>query len=143
MLRRFLVTFCIVASIVIIFSAVVTKKRDGRRELEARQKELAEKVAYLNKKNADLKKKNKALVNDPIEIEREAREKYGYIKPGEVTYKKHKFAIKEPGNNEVERSSLLSRMDSFMFDGPFPWQVPLGIILIAAIFLVISYRYER
>ncbi len=142
MLKRFLVTFCIVGSIVIVFSAVVTKKREDRRTLESMHKELAEKVASLNKKNSDLKKKNDALVNDPIEIEREARNEHGYIKSGEVTFKKYKFDIKEPEINDVEKSSLLIRMDSFLFDGTFPWQVPLGLIFIAAIFLIVTYIYE-
>ncbi len=142
MLKRFLVTFCIVASIVIVFSTVVTKKRDDRRTLEATHKELTEKVASLNKKNSDLKKKNDDLVNDPLEIEREARNEHGYMKSGEVAFKKYKFDIKEPKTNDAEKSSLLVRMDSFLFAGPFPWQVPLGLILIAAIFLIITYIYE-
>ncbi|MHC4184012.1 MAG: hypothetical protein ACYSR0_11765, partial [Planctomycetota bacterium] len=67
----------------------------------------------------------------------------GYIKPGEITYRKYKFSISGPGNEEPGQSSILSRIDSFLFEGPFPWQVPLGIIAIATIFLLVSYRYER
>ncbi|MFQ5715349.1 MAG: septum formation initiator family protein [Candidatus Scalinduaceae bacterium] len=143
MLRRFLITFCIVVTIVIIFSAAVTQKREERRTLEARQKNLAEKVAYLKQRNPELKKEYDSLINDPIQIEREARENFGYIKPGEITYKKYRFSISEPKNEETKQSSILSKMDSYLFEGPFPWQIPLGIISIAAIFLLISYRYER
>ena len=143
MLRRFLITFCIVATIVIVFSAAVTQKRDDRRILEARQKNLAEEVAYFKKRNPELEKENAALINDPIQIEREARENFGYIKPGEITYKKYRFSISEPKDEETKQSSILSKMDSYLFEGPFPWQVPLGIISIAAVFLLISYRYER
>ena len=142
MLKRFLITFCIAASIVIIFSVIVTKKREERRTLEAKQKYLAEKIDDLKKGNDKLRLKKEALVNDPIEIEREARESHGYIKPGEVTYKKYNFDIKEPQNEEVEQTSVLNRLNSFLFDGPFPWQVPLGLILIATIFLIFSYRHE-
>lgn len=143
MLRRFIFTFSIVVSIIIIFSAIVTQKREGRRTLEARQEYLAEKVAYFKKKNSELKKEADALLNDPIQIEREARESFGFINPGEVAYKKYRFSISEPKNDEIKQSSLLSRLDSFLFEGPFPWQIPSGLILIAAIFLLISYRYER
>ena len=59
MLRRFIFTFSIVASIIIIFSVIVTQKREERRALETRQKELARKVDYLRKKNEELKKKIK------------------------------------------------------------------------------------
>ena len=80
MLRRFLFTFSIVTSIIIIFSVIVTQKREERRALEATQKVLAEKVDSLRKENERLKEENKALVNDPIQVEREARDNYGYTK---------------------------------------------------------------
>ncbi len=143
MRRRFIITFCIVVAIVIVFSVIITKKRDDRRSLEMRQENLAEKVAYFKKKNSELEKENEGLVNDPIQVEREARESLGYIKPGETTYRKYKFSISEPENGKPGQSSILSRIDSFLFEGPFPWQVPLGIITIATIFLLVSYRYER
>ena len=89
MLKRFLFTFSIVASIIIIFSVIVTQKREERRAFEANQKELTEKVVSLRKMNESLKKENKALVDDPIQIEREARDNYGYTREGEVAYKKY------------------------------------------------------
>jgi hypothetical protein len=49
MLRRFLFTFSIVASIIIIFSVIVTQKRGERRAFEVKQMELAEKVDSLSK----------------------------------------------------------------------------------------------
>ena len=143
MLRRFLFTFAIVASIIIIFSVIVTQKREERRAFEANQKVLAEKVVSLREMNEELKKKNKALVDDPIQIEREARDNYGYTREGEVTYKKYKFNISEPERNKTGKSTESGGLESFLFDGPFPWQVPLGLVLIATLFLLLSYKYER
>ncbi len=143
MLRRFLFTFAIVASIIIIFSVIVTQKREERRAFEAKQMELAEKVDSLSKINEKLKKENKALVDDPIQIEREARDNYGYTREGEVTYKKYKFNISEPERNKTGKSTESGGLESFLFDGPFPWQVPLGLVLIATLFLLLSYKYER
>ncbi len=143
MLRRFLFTFSIVASIVIIFSFVVTQKREERRALEVEQKELTRKVEYLKKETERLKKENIALVNDPIQIEREAREHYGYTKPGETTYKKYKFNISEPEDGNTGNPTETSGLESFLFEGSFPWQVPLGLIVIATAFLLFSYKYER
>ncbi|MHC4184181.1 MAG: hypothetical protein ACYSR0_12610, partial [Planctomycetota bacterium] len=65
MRRRFIITFCIVVAIVIVFSVIITKKRDDRRTLEMRQENLAEKVAYFKKKNSELEKENDGLINDP------------------------------------------------------------------------------
>ena len=143
MLRRFLFTFSIVASIIIVFSVIVTQKREERRALEAEQRMLAEKVDYFRKENERLKKESKALINDPIQIEREARDNYGYTKEGEVTYKKYKFNIKEPENGKAGRLTKSGGLESFLFEGPFPWQVPLGMIVIATLFLLFSYKYER
>ena len=143
MLRRFLFTFSIVASIIIIFSVIVTQKREERRAFEANQKELTEKVVSLRKMNESLKKENKALVDDPIQIEREARDNYGYTREGEVTYKKYKFNISEPESDKADKPAESGGLESFLFDGPFPWQVPLGLVLIATLFLLLSYKYER
>ncbi len=143
MLRRFLFTFSIITSIIIIFSFIVTQKREERRILEVRQKELTRKVDYLGKETDRLKKENIALVNDPIQIEREARDNYGYTKPGETTYKKHKFNISKPESDKAGKSIETSGLESFLFEGHFPWQVPLGLIVIATAFLLISYKYER
>ena len=143
MLRRFLFTFSIVASIIIIFSVIVTQKREERRAFEAKQMELAEKVDSLSKINEKLRKENKALVDDPIQIEREARDNYGYTREGEVAYKKYKFNISEPESDKAEKPTGSGGLESFLFDGPFPWQVPLGLVLIATLFLLLSYKYER
>lgn len=143
MLKRFLFTFSIVTSIIIVFSVIVTQKREERRELEAKQKALTKRVKYLREKNERLKKENKALLNDPIQVEREARDKHGYSKEGEVTYKKYKFNISDPENDHAETQTESGGLEAFLFDGPFPWQVPLGMIAIATLFLLFSYKYER
>jgi len=143
MLRRFLFTFSVVISIIIIFSVIVTQKREERRALEVKQRVLTEKVDYLRGKNDRLKKENKALVNDPIQVEREARDNYGYTKDGEITYKKYKFNISEPKNDKAEMPAESGGLEAFLFEGPFPWQVPLGLILIATLFLLVTYKYER
>jgi cell division protein FtsB len=143
MLRRFLFTFSVVISIIIVFSVIVTQKREERMALEVKQRVLTEKVDYLRGKNDRLKKENKALVNDPIQVEREARDNYGYTKDGEITYKKYKFNISEPENDKAEMPAESGGLEAFLFEGPFPWQVPLGLILIATLFLLITYKYER
>ena len=143
MLRRFLFTFSIATSIIIIFSVIVTQKREERRALEVTQKLLAEKVDSLRIENKRLKEENNALVNDPIQVEREARDNYGYTKEGETIYKKYKFNISEPENEKAGSSTKSSGLEAFLFEGPFPWQVPLGLIVIASLFLLVSYKYEH
>ena len=143
MLRRFLFTFSIATSIIIIFSVIVTQKREERRALEATQKVLTEKVDSLRVENERLKAENKALVDDPIQVEREARDNFGYTKEGETAYKKYKFNISEPEDAKAGRPTKSGGLEAFLFEGSFPWQVPLGLIAIATLFLLFSYKYER
>ena len=143
MLRRFLFTFSIATSIIIIFSVIVTQKREERRALEVTQKVLSEKVDSLKVENERLKAENKALVDDPVQVEREARDNFGYTKEGETTYKKYRFNISEPVDAEAVRPMESGGLEAFLFEGPFPWQVPLGLIAIATLFLLFSYKYER
>ena len=119
MLRRFLFTFSIATSIIIIFSVIVTQKREERRALEATQKLLTGKVDSLRVENERLKAENKALVNDPIQVEREARDNYGYTKEGETTYKKYRFNISEPGNDKIGEADASGGLEAFLFEGPF------------------------
>ena len=143
MLRRFLFTFSVVISIIIIFSVTVTQKREERRALEVKQRVLTEKVDYLRENNDRLKKENKALVNDPIQVEREARDNYGYTKDGEITYQKYKFSISEPENDKAKMPAESGGVGAFLVEGDFPWQVPLGLILVATLFILVTYKYER
>ncbi|MCP4268984.1 MAG: hypothetical protein GY777_25995 [Candidatus Brocadiaceae bacterium] len=143
MLRRFLFTFSIIVSIIIVFSFVVTQKREERRAIEVRQKALSIKVDSLRKETERLRKENVALVSDPIQIEREARDRYGYTKPDEITYEKHRFNISEPEDGKAGKSIEIGGLESFLFEGHFPWQVPLGLIVIATAFLLLSYKYEH
>ena len=143
MLRRFLFTFSIATSIIIIFSVIVTQKREERRALEATQKVLTEKVNSLRVENERLKAENKALVDDPVQVEREARDNFGYTKEGETTYKKYRFNISEQEDAKAGSPMKSGGLEAFLFEGPFPWQVPLGLIAIATLFLLFSYKYER
>lgn len=143
MLRRFLFTFSIATSIIIVFSVIVTQKREERRALETTQKLLTEKVDSLRVENERLKAENKALVDDPVQVEREARDNFGYTKEGETTYRKYRFNISEPEGDKVGGADGSGGLEAFLFEGPFPWQVPLGLIAIASLFLLVSYKYER
>ena len=61
------------------------------------QREVAEEraqVAALEQSIAGLKRRAKAIESDPAEQERLARERWGYIRPGETLYR-----IVRPGEN--------------------------------------------
>ena len=80
-------------------------------------------------------------------IRYKSREKPGIIldipKEGETTYKKYRFNISEPEDDKVGGADESGGLEAFLFEGPFPWQVPLGLIAIATLFLLFSYKYER
>lgn len=106
MLQRFLITFCIVVSLVIVFSAIVTQKREKRRSLESQLKTLSEEVASAKEKNSLLTQETEAIANDPIQVERVARENFGYAKPGEIIYKNINLKFLSPKKRLSVRQAL-------------------------------------
>jgi len=54
---------------------------------QRQMKSLETKVAELKQKNALLSREIRYLKNDPFTIEKVAREKYGYARPGERVYR--------------------------------------------------------
>jgi len=50
-------------------------------------KTLEKRITVIKKENEELSRKIRALKNDPFEIEKIAREKFGYLKPGEKVYR--------------------------------------------------------
>jgi len=58
---------------------VYAQKRTEQRELQTQ-------IESLKRQNELLDKRIKALKSDPQTIEKEAREKFGYARPGEIIY---------------------------------------------------------
>lgn len=106
------------------------------------KKVLDKHVAQLEAVNSGLEKEYSALKSDPVRIEKEAREILGYIGIDEVFYEKYNFRIRSTSKKEPVEIVPQNKWKTFLFDGPFPWQFPALIILIAAAYYLISYHYE-
>lgn len=81
--RNLLVLTVGVAAVIALVTNVVPlgQIRDQRRELEAAR----ERLAQLQQQTDDMESRVSALDN-PVEIERIARERLGYVRPGETAY---------------------------------------------------------
>ncbi len=106
------------------------------------KKTLEKQAAQLETSSSQLENEYSALKNDPIRIEKEAREQYGFIKPDEILYTKYNFRIKSITKKEPVKEVTQNRWKVFFFEGPFRWQLPALIILLATAFYIISYHYE-
>ena len=73
--------------IVIWFTFIDTYSLWTRYELRQRKGELKAKTEQLDRETAELKEKIEHLENDPVLLERIAREEYGMKKEGETVYK--------------------------------------------------------
>ncbi|UJS18022.1 MAG: septum formation initiator family protein [Candidatus Jettenia sp.] len=139
---RLLLMIGITSCVVILFSSIISKVRQERYRMLEEKKTLEKQAAQLETSSSQLENEYSALKNDPIRIEKEAREQYGFIKPDEILYTKYNFRIKSITKKEPVKEVTQNRWKVFFFEGPFRWQLPALIILLATAFYIISYHYE-
>ncbi len=84
----FVIPLALTLGIIVAFSVVIAKKRSELKTVLARQGVLEKEVALLKKKNMELHRLRDALVYDPVQVEKEAREQLGYGSPQEKLYNK-------------------------------------------------------
>ena len=67
--------------------AVFVPSYSNMQDLRARNSELLKRIEELKIKNIELVQEKKLLEEDPVYLERVAREKMGIVKEGEVVYR--------------------------------------------------------
>jgi len=78
----------IIFSVVFFVLAVIFLRPLSKyREIQRKNKVLAEEIEYLKRVNQTLEDEKRALKEDPTFVERRAREKLGVVKEGEIIYK--------------------------------------------------------
>lgn len=79
----------VVVSLAMLMTWHVIYGKDGLsvwQQKRAEDRQLQQEIQQLQKENADMQQQVQRLKSDPDAIEREAREKLHYAKPGEVIY---------------------------------------------------------
>lgn len=139
---KFVLMVFITSCVVILFSSIISKTRQERISMLETKKSLENHASRLEAENFKLGNEYSALKNDPVRIEKEARELLGYTGTDEVFYKKYNFRIKSIAKKEPVKTVSQNRWKIFLFDGLFPWQFPATIILVATAYYLISYHHE-
>jgi hypothetical protein len=80
-------------AVIVSFSIVIAKKRSEMKTALAKKRVLQKELVLLSKKNIELHELRDALVYDPVQVEKEAREQLGYGKPEEKSYKTYNFRV--------------------------------------------------
>ena len=83
MIKNALWLFSFAIIVFLLFLPSYTKMQD----LRQKNSELAKELRELKHQNAQLKRERALLENDPVYLEKVAREKMGLIREGEVVYK--------------------------------------------------------
>ncbi len=83
MLKNALTLFALAAILLIVFLPSYAKMQD----LKMKNREMAQRIDQLEKKNAKLSEEKRMLETDPEYLEKVAREKMGLIRDGEKVYK--------------------------------------------------------
>ena len=139
---KFVLMVFVTVCVVILFSSIINKTRQQRFRILEAKKALEKQTVQLEAENFKLEKEYSALKNDPVRVEKEAREQFGFIRPDEILYPRYNFLIKNITKKEPTKIVSQNRWKVFLFEGPLPWQFPALIILIATAYYLISYHYE-
>ena len=139
---KFVLMVFVTSCVVILFSWIISKTRQDRIHMLEAKKMLEKQATRLEAEKFRLEGEYSALKNDPVRVEKEARELLGYAGADEVFYEKYNFHIKSTSKKEPVKTVSQNRWKTFLFEGSFPWQFPALIILIATAYYLISYHYE-
>ena len=83
MIKSAIGLFILTIVVLIIFLPSYTKMQD----LKQKNLDYKRQIEQLQQKSAELKEEKRLLENDPVYLEKVAREKMGLIREGEVVYK--------------------------------------------------------
>jgi cell division protein FtsL len=139
---KFILLIGITSSMVILFTSLINKARQERFQMVEIKKALDVKTHHLETNNSRLEKEYSALRNNPVRIEKEAREKLGFINPAEISYPRYNFHVKSMREKEPVKEVSQNSWKEFFFEGPIRWQFPVLIILVTTALYLISYHYE-
>lgn len=73
--------------LLVVFAVLLAPRVMQVRELRLRSENLAEELGKLRKENQDLENQLRLLREDPVYLEKIAREKFNKAKQGEIVYK--------------------------------------------------------
>ena len=95
MLKNAIGLFVVTIIIFFLFLPSYTRMQD----LKQRNTEYKKQIEILQARNTQLKKEKALLENDPVYLEKVAREKMGLVREGEVVYKL--VPVVEPTQNKM------------------------------------------
>lgn len=139
---KFILMVFLTACVVILFSSMISRTRQEKFRMAGTKTLLEKQTARLQAETVRLECEFTALKGDAGRIEKEARERFGYLGTDEIVYPRYNFYVKNIAKREPVKTSSRNRWKAFLFDGPFPWQFPALIILISSAYYLISYHYE-
>lgn len=137
--KKFLIIMGITIAIVVFFTNLISKRQEERVKMLSKARSLSAEVERLEVGNSRLHRLHNALLTDPVEIERYARNNLNYLAPGEKVYKRYNFKIMTD-DKEIKEKAISPFMKSLL-EGIFPWQIPALILLISSIVFYVSYSF--
>ena len=91
MIKKIIIIAAFVLLILIIFLPSFSRMQD----LKRRNQEFKDEIKFLAEKNKQLFEEKKRLIEDPVYLEKVAREKMGIAKEGEVIYRIKPMEVEE------------------------------------------------
>lgn len=138
----FVVIFLLATAVVVSFSFIISRRHTEMREILAKKKLLEGELSLAQKKNMELHRLRDALLYDPVQIEKEAREQLGYKMPDEVIYKRYDFPVKEVGPEGEQKDGLSGKGIKGLINKLGVFGLLVVVIIGVAIFYYGTYWYE-
>ena len=137
--RSFWLPLIVVTGLSALVCLALSGRRRGLRELQKRKARLTARLKRLQDTNQELRARRNALLSSLKQIERVAREKYGYRGKREYV---RTIKTRAPATSSVEPAESINRSGEpwwarFLRPGHYPWRIP---VLVAGMsFFVIPF----
>jgi len=130
-IESFWVPLFVVTVVSAVLCVPLSRRRADLYQVRQRQAELEDRVRVLKEENEKLRAERDALLTSAAQIEKVAREEYGYRAPGENVseFNGSKMPVLRP-----ETPPPTDRWDWLLKSGEYPWGVPLLVFGISAVF---------
>lgn len=140
LLSKLLIFMGVTTAIVVLFTNSISKKQAERNQMIEKDRTIAIEVERLEEENTRLHEQHNALLTDPLQIEKYAREHLDYVAPGEEQFDTINFKVK---SDDTTAAKDTANATEYLMEGRFPWQIPALILLVSTIVFYVSYCFEN
>jgi len=134
--ESFWLPLIVVTALSVLFSMALSRRRADLHKLRLEESALLEQLKGLRTENERLRAERDALLTSASQIERVAREDYGFRGPGELVSR-----FEDRPTTEKKRTLPSGNVwEKILRNGEFPWAIPLSVFGLSAVVFALMNR---